>query len=178
PKEKTPDPKEKTPEPTPAEKTPVVAETPVLGDALGGEKLYERMLKSVVWIKARQSKGLQLLVPSDNSGQAPTDLVNSAWFGKETTQGDSILLLKFMTKGTVMLLDDEDMAHGKWVQNGNNVKLTFYSGEVEYDGTLNGVTLAGTAKSRTQNWNWSGEYVRPPGGGGPGGGRPARARPG
>lgn len=134
--------------------------------ALGGEKVYQRALRSTVWILAPQKRGGGPLAgnpgvppPAGNpfapgQGQGLDLLAGTEWSGNETLAGFGPLRFVFKTADAVDMHDAQGLTPGSYNRNAQRVMLTF-PGNVTYNGEINGDTMSGTATNGQKNWTWS-----------------------
>ena len=180
-KEPKNDPKVEEPDPQPVATTP-----------MNGEKIYQRLLKSTVWIVAELKGGIAgpggfkpPLGPPTGPPQGPpqggnqNELANSTWSGSENLKGYGKLEFQFGAGAQVTMIDKDGRTPGTYTKNGNSISLRF-GGTITYTGTINGQTMSGNATNTKDNWTWSvtrqggggGTGVQPPGGFKPPGGFP------
>jgi HEAT repeat protein len=159
---------------------------PVVISSLSGEKVYQRLLKSTVWIVADQGGGPSKGPPTGGPPQGGppkggppqgggNDLAGSSWSGTETLKGYGTLQFQFAGGGQVTMIDKDGRTPGTYTQNGVRVVLNF-GASISYSGTINGQTMSGQATNTRDSWTWSvtkqgggGGGLQPPGGGFPGG---------
>jgi HEAT repeat protein len=149
----------------PKELPAVESEVPVA--ALGGEKVYQRLLRSTVWILAPQKRGGGNLAGNPGQpGQGQSNLAGTQWSGSETLQGFGELRFDFKAGGQVDMHDAAGQTGGRFVHNGQNVLLSF-PGNIAYTGQINGNTMSGRATNGQKNWTWTVTRQGPGAGGNP-----------
>jgi hypothetical protein len=89
--------------------------------------------------------------PADAQG---TKLAGTWWAGNETLQGYGNLRFVFQEGGRAIMHDHDGATPGTYVQNGQEVSLTFY-GHVVYRGQITGQQMKGTASNGQRNWTWT-----------------------
>jgi S1-C subfamily serine protease len=132
------------------------------GPVLAGEKIYQDLLKSTVWIVAKQKRGLPVagggvpgFPPAVGGGAPAGSLAGSQWSGRETLPGYGPLRFAFQGGGRVTMFDKDGASNGNYVQNGQTVTLNFPGG-VTYTGQVNGGVMSGTARNlRGASWTWN-----------------------
>src|SRR5262249_53935296 len=155
------------------------------GNAKGdGEKIYQRLLKSTVWIESNLraeapehrggAGGLPVATVSRSGAQVGPkkfgpkfgpkmggpfgggQLVNTVWQGNEQLQGYGRLRFEFTSPTEVTMIDARDTVPGHWRSAGNSITLEFFDGGAIYTGIVNGDVMQGTARNGKDVWNWSG----------------------
>jgi S1-C subfamily serine protease len=136
------------------------AAQPANGPALDGEQIYKNLLKSTVWIVARQKRGINVAAGQPvggppGAGGGGGDLVGSSWSGSETLAGYGRLRFDFQAGGRATMVDAKETVAGTFTVNGQSVTVTFYGGSVVYSGRINGNQMAGTANNGRNTWTWN-----------------------
>lgn len=72
-------------------------------------------------------------------------IADSRWQGRETLQGYGKLTFRLDADGAATMVDATGSHKGTWRQNGRNVDLTFFSGDVVYSGAIDGNSIRGFA---------------------------------
>ncbi len=92
--------------------------------------------------------------------QAPftTDVAYTIWTGSENLGGFNRLTFEFNGNGAVIMIDALGRLAGSYSQEDGQVTIRF--GDCEYNGTINGENMYGTARFFTgnrsgQTWSWS-----------------------
>jgi hypothetical protein len=83
-----------------------------------------------------------------------SSLANTTWTGRETLPGYGELTFKFKPQGAVTMIDAKETRSGRFTLDGQDVKLTFFDGEVVYTGKLDGQTMSGVARNAGKAWTW------------------------
>jgi hypothetical protein len=83
------------------------------------------------------------------------NLGNTKWGGSETLANFGKLEFQFQSGGKVTMNDAKETSYGEWRLDQNKVTLTFYKGQVQYIGNINGNQINGTATNGQANWNWT-----------------------
>lgn len=146
----------------------VLANLPMNGP-LDGEKIYNRLLQSTVWIIAPQKPTggflakIPPLVPPPTppplpklpKGNALGVLTGTEWAGTETLPGFGALRFRFTSPTQVVMVDAKDTLLGRYTRTTTQITLTF-DGNVVYRGAIvNGTTMNGTATNGKTNWTWT-----------------------
>jgi predicted Zn finger-like uncharacterized protein len=121
----------------------------IVGMILGGAVLLVAVIVLIVVI-VKNSDGLP----------------GTTWSGHETLPGMGRLEFRFQSRGECTMIDaGPKPVTGKFTRNGNKVTITF--GDAQYDGTINGDTMSGTARFTVpvnvqkggfgvpNNWTWN-----------------------
>jgi hypothetical protein len=91
-----------------------------------------------------------------NQAHAQTlNLGNTKWGGSETLANFGKLEFQFQNGGKVTMNDAKETSYGEWKLEQNKVTLSFYKGQVQYTGIINGNDMKGTASNGQTNWDWS-----------------------
>jgi S1-C subfamily serine protease/HEAT repeat protein len=171
--------------PDPPAEQKIEPEAPVRPVALGGEQIYDKVLKSTVWILATQPKGVSFTLyknknagpggrqmpPGGGRGGAPPpgfggqfqgqpgagSLAGTQWAGTETNPNSSTGKLKilFLSQTRVIMDDGKESIPGTWSQKGTDVTIKLFNGEITYTGQANGSRMNGNARSGPDSWTWS-----------------------
>src|SRR5262245_7202986 len=150
-----------------------------------GEKIYQRLLKSTVWIESNlraeapagrggagglpvatgARAGAQIGPKFGPKGKFPQpkmggplgagQLINTVWQGNEQLQGYGRLRFEFTSPIEVTMIDAKDTVPGHWRLAGNSVTLEFFNGGAVYTGIVNGDVMQGTARNGETVWNWA-----------------------
>lgn len=84
------------------------------------------------------------------------NLAGSTWTGTENLQGFGRLSFQFQAGGQVNMTDASGVSQGTWIQQGNQVTLTFANGQLTYRGIINGQVMSGNAGNvRGASWTFS-----------------------
>src|SRR4051812_46919344 len=89
------------------------------------------------------------------------NLGNTKWGGSETLANFGKLEFQFQSGGKVTMHDAKETSYGEWRLDQNKVMLTFYKGQVQYVGNINGNQINGTATNGQANWNWTVSNLTP-----------------
>jgi S1-C subfamily serine protease len=137
---------------------PTVPEGPMTG-----EQIYQRLLKSTVFIVALTPAPPQATTPARppfpklppmKTSPAVAGLLKSIWQGNEDLPGFGRLRFEFFSATEVTMIDAKQTSVGRWHVLGNTIKLDFQG--ANYTGTMNDNTMSGTAKNADGNkWNWA-----------------------
>jgi S1-C subfamily serine protease len=122
---------------------------------LNGEQVYQRLLKSTVWVIARHEVGVAMgAAPGPPAGPEALRLLGQ-WSGSENLAGFGNLRFNFVSSTAVFMHDAKETIMGNWSLQGVNVTLRFYNGTVVYTGQINGQTISGSASNGKDRWTWS-----------------------
>jgi S1-C subfamily serine protease len=137
---------------------PTVSEGPMTG-----EQIYQRLLKSTVFIVARTTapptatppvKPPFPKLPPIKTSPAIAGLLKSIWQGNEDLPGFGRLRFEFFSATEVTMIDAKETSVGRWHVIGSTIKLDFQG--ANYTGTMSGNTMSGTAKNTAgAKWNWA-----------------------
>jgi HEAT repeat protein/S1-C subfamily serine protease len=152
----------------PAEMKPEPAPQQAVTTALAGEQVYDHVLRSTVWILAKQQKGISFTFRKSNPGPPgfggrppgpinPSAVAGSHWAGTETQPDSASSPLKFLflSETKVIMDDGKESVPGGWTQKGTDVTIKLFGGEVTYTGRVEGNQMTGTARNATGTWDWT-----------------------
>jgi hypothetical protein len=87
----------------------------------------------------------------------------SKWVGTENLPGFGRLSFLFVDPVKVTMIDAKETSHGTWrIDESNKVVLSFYNGQTEYVGTIQGKEMKGTATNGKITWDWQVVNTNPP----------------
>ncbi|MBM4072319.1 MAG: trypsin-like serine protease [Planctomycetes bacterium] len=158
---KDPEPKKNDPEPEPVVHIP---------SGTAGERVYQRLLKSAVWIHAEHKleKGGGIVGVPETSppfnpnpprsqpaqpAQGADSLSGTSWGGSETLIGYGRLGVTFANGSQVTMTDKDGNTPGTYQLTGNSISMRF--ADVSDSGTIQDDKMSGTASNPETRWNWT-----------------------
>jgi len=100
------------------------------------------------------------LIGSQAFAQVP-NLANTKWGGNENLAGFGKLEFQFHNGGKATMIDAKETSYGQWQLNQNKITISFYNGQAQYIGIINGNQMNGTATNGKTNWDWSVANMNP-----------------
>jgi hypothetical protein len=97
-----------------------------------------------------ESRAERIVPPARTPG-----LEGKTFSGSETLSGYGRLRFRFLANNQVEMIDARETVMGTWYRNGNAVHLSFFNGQCDYWGTVQGDRLSGRATSGAKSWTWS-----------------------
>jgi HEAT repeat protein/S1-C subfamily serine protease len=92
-------------------------------------------------------------------GENATGVMYTKWSGTQSLAGYGKLEFIFLGKRDkeyrVIMDDSRETVPGTFEQNGQEVKIKFYGGDLTYTGTVQGNQMTGTAKDQGDSWTFS-----------------------
>jgi S1-C subfamily serine protease len=87
------------------------------------------------------------------------------WTGKvKTPDGTGEVKFTFLPAADkdarVLMEDSKEIATGQYQVQGNDVTMSFFSGEVVYTGKIDAKSISGKAKDRDAEWDWSAKQTQ------------------
>ncbi len=110
--------------------------------------------KPVENVTYSQTVTTQVSYPPKTPAAKTTSLKGKTFQGSETLQGYGQLTFRFQANNIVEMFDAKETVRGRWQQQGANVTLRFWNGNVVYRGTIDGTAISGTAFNGKSNWTW------------------------
>jgi hypothetical protein len=130
---------------------PLAGQVPAPSPA-GGVNLPGNPAKPAAPVNSTPVVAPPVAAPAAPPAPAP-GLANTTWVGSE--EGFGRLEFRFQPTGQVTMIDTTGSHPGTYSLQGNAVTLTFFNGEVVYNGTLNGQAITGSAHNTKKTWSFS-----------------------
>ncbi len=83
----------------------------------------------------------------------PTDV--AVLVGEEDLNGYGKLAFRLYKDGRAEMIDKDGTTAGTWTVEQQQLRLTFYNGQVVYSGSAQGETISGTARNGNRTWSWA-----------------------
>jgi hypothetical protein len=113
------------------------------------------VLLGVSVVAAQPRVGPSSADPVNMPTNASDTLMGSEWSGQEALENFGALTFHFTNPGQVTMIDAQGKWPGSYLQNGNQVTLAFFNGDVLYKGDIAGASMNGIAEAKKGGkWNF------------------------